>query len=120
MESRDDETGPADAPPPSGAGDTEHDDHRQQEQRDHTEATGREPEGVGAHVDSTGQPATKVLSPPMLTSRAGRQRAASHAGASSSMNDAVLATFASTHVFAATLTVRHGDFVGRPVRGSMR
>ena len=112
VESRDDETRPADAPPTGGAGDAEHDDHRQQEKRDHTEAPRRVPERVGVHSDSTGQPATTVLLPSRSTSRAGRRRAASHAGASSSMNDAVLATFASTHVLAATVTVRQRSPAG--------
>ena len=72
------------------------------------------------HLASSGQPATRVLSPSTCTRRAGRWRASSQAGASSSRNDTVLATFASTHVFAATVTVRHGDSAGRPVRGSTR
>jgi hypothetical protein len=36
------------------------------------------------------------------------------------MNEAVLATFASTHVAAATLTVRQSECTGLPVRGSTR
>src|SRR4029078_4928185 len=92
----------------------------EEEQRDDADAASREPERLRAHAPSSGQPETTVLSPATLTSRAGRPCASSHRGASSSRNDAVLATFAATQVLAATLTVRQGDFAGRPVRGSTR
>ena len=109
MKPGDDEAGPAGAAPPRRAGHAEHDDRREQDERDDAEAARGEPERVRVQLCSSGQPATSVLSPPTLTSRAGRRRAASQAGASSSMNDAVLATFASTQVLPATLTVRQGD-----------
>ena len=120
MKPGDDETRPARALPARRACDTERHDGGEQDQRDDAGATRREPESVRAHAEtSAGQPATNVHDPSTPTRRAGRRRSASHSAGSGSKKAAVLATFASTQVFAATVTVRHGERAGRPVRGSI-
>src|SRR5205085_2174409 len=74
-----------------------------------------------AHAASAadGQPPTTVAAPPGATSRAGRPRSASQAGAAVPRTmAAVLAVFASTQEAAATLAARHTSRAGRPVAGS--
>src|SRR5204863_1493689 len=100
-----------------GEDDPEHDGAGEQEERDDPGGAGEVP--VRLHAGD--QPPLYVTEPSSATKRAGRPCSSSHRGASSdSTIEAVAATFASTHVAPATLTVRQQPSAGRPVAGSSR
>ena len=133
-----------------GAGDREQPeagDGAEEDQRDDPGAARREPQDLGAHggsSDGSGRrsrairrrsrsdepvrvarsdrvrPAVEPDTPVDATSRAGRP-AASHSRPPSPRTIAAVASvFARTHVSATTVTVRHGETAGCPVRGSTR
>jgi len=73
-----------------------------------------------SEVAGRGQPPTRTTPPVRSTSRAASPRSASQDGARSPRTiAAVAAVFASTHVAARTVAVRHGPRAGAPVEGSM-